>query len=156
MTKSDQEQGFLSRWSQRKLNDESEIEESDEQQPSAEDKIVESDSEPDSAKIADEDLPIWQQQNADPELKRNALRELFSQAEFNERDGLNDYDYDYTKERKLGDIVTRQMKRMLKLAEQKKASQQDTPTEVNTTPSLSEQAENTQNSEDNNEDNKIA
>jgi hypothetical protein len=47
-------------------------------------------------------------------LRRQALRKLFSQPAFNVTDGLNDYDEDYTKFAGLGNIITHEMKRMLK------------------------------------------
>jgi len=45
-----------------------------------------------------------------PELRKQALRHLFSHAIFNERDGLNDYDEDYTTFEPLGDTVTSDMR----------------------------------------------
>ena len=45
-----------------------------------------------------------------PELRKRALRHLFSHAIFNERDGLNDYDEDYTTFEPLGDTVTSDMR----------------------------------------------
>jgi len=45
-------------------------------------------------------------------LRRTALRKLFHLPEFNILDGLNDYDEDYTKFEKLGDVVTYQQRRM--------------------------------------------
>jgi len=47
-------------------------------------------------------------------LRRQALRKLFSQQTFNVTDGLNDYDGDYTQYAGLGNIVTREMQRMLR------------------------------------------
>lgn len=124
MTTHDDDESFLSRWSRRKRESnaepESEAEESSDIVPEqAEPSPISAEQERSPSLPEDEEKPIWQQKDSDPELKRKALRELFSQAEFNHRDGLNDYDHDYTKERKLGDIVTAQMKRMIKLAEQK-------------------------------------
>jgi hypothetical protein len=43
-------------------------------------------------------------------LRKAALRYVFQQPEFNVRDGLNDYDGDYTVFEPLGDIVTSDMK----------------------------------------------
>ena len=47
-------------------------------------------------------------------LRRLALRKLFGQPAFNITDGLNDYDEDYTQFANLGNVVTHEMKRMLK------------------------------------------
>jgi len=44
------------------------------------------------------------------ELRQQALRHLFSHAKFNIRDGLNDYDEDYTTFEPLGDTVTSDMR----------------------------------------------
>lgn len=46
-------------------------------------------------------------------LRRLALRKLFQGAQFNVRDGLDDYDQDFTSFAKLGDIVTADMKHLL-------------------------------------------
>lgn len=43
-------------------------------------------------------------------LRRAALRHVFGQARFNVRDGLNDYDGDYTVFEPLGDTITADMK----------------------------------------------
>ena len=67
----------------------------------------------------EQDLHIWQQKDVDPDIKKRALAALFKQPEFNERDGLNDYDEDFTSFPKLGKVVTQEMKRMLKQAEEK-------------------------------------
>ena len=45
-------------------------------------------------------------------LRKAALRKMFHLPEFNILDGLNDYDEDYTKFEKLGDVVTYQQRRM--------------------------------------------
>jgi len=116
-SKSDDEQGFLSRWSQRKL-DEAESE----TKPEAVAEKHESEQQPDTD---EKDLPIWQQKDADPDTKKQALATLFKQSEFNDLDGLNEYDEDYTTFPKLGKVVTQEMKRMLKLAEEKLPQEPD-------------------------------
>ncbi|NOQ93835.1 MAG: hypothetical protein GQ547_04275, partial [Methylophaga sp.] len=47
------------------------------------------------------------------------LSALFKQPEFNDVDHMNEYDEDFTSFSGLGDIVTQEMKRMLRLAEEK-------------------------------------
>lgn len=47
-------------------------------------------------------------------LRRKALRKLFALPEFNIRDGLNDYDDDFSEFIPLGETVTYQMKQWLK------------------------------------------
>ncbi len=49
-------------------------------------------------------------QGVSPELRKQALRHLFSHAVFNQRDGLNDYDEDYTTFEPLGDTITSDMR----------------------------------------------
>ena len=44
------------------------------------------------------------------ELKQKALRKLFHSPKFNVRDGLDDYDWDFTNPEPLGDIITAEMR----------------------------------------------
>ena len=53
------------------------------------------------------------------ELRNLALRKLFRAPVFNIRDGLDEYDEDYTYFEKLGDIVTCDMKHQVEMQEQK-------------------------------------
>lgn len=53
-------------------------------------------------------------------LRKLALRKLFAGAGFNIRDGLDDYDEDFTKFEALGDIVTCDMKHQQEMAEKRK------------------------------------
>jgi hypothetical protein len=113
------EQGFLSRWSRRKLDQDSAEEEQSltpaTEEPvetvEASDQITDTDSE--------QEKPIWQRDDVDEETRKSALRALFRKPEFNVRDGLNEYDDDFTRFASLGNVVTHEMKRMLKLAEEK-------------------------------------
>ncbi|MCH7880022.1 MAG: DUF3306 domain-containing protein, partial [Proteobacteria bacterium] len=59
-------------------------------------------------------------------LRNLALRKLFSAPSFNIRDGLDEYDEDYTYFEKLGDIVTADMKHQIELKEAAKEEQQTT------------------------------
>jgi len=112
------DEGFLSRWSKRKLTPEDELQRDDqESNQSTESEPVVTETQPEQ--ITETDKPIWQQQDADPSAKKQALQDLFKQSEFGELDGLNEYDEDYTSFPSLGNVVTREMKRMLELAEQK-------------------------------------
>jgi len=56
-------------------------------------------------------------------LRKLALRKLFHGEGFNIRDGLDEYDDDFTRFEKLGDIVTSDMKHQLELEAQRKAEQ---------------------------------
>ena len=53
-------------------------------------------------------------------LRKLALKKLFAGAGFNIRDGLDDYDDDFTSFPPLGDIITCDMKHRIELAEQRK------------------------------------
>ena len=53
------------------------------------------------------------------ELRNLALRKLFRSSVFNIRDGLDEYDDDFTQFEKLGDIVTSDMKHQMEVQEQK-------------------------------------
>ena len=131
----DSDSGFLSRWSKRKLTKVHPDEQP--QQDGAEQDVHDvAASEPAAAEqqmveAETQESPIWQQQDADPEQKKKALRALFQKPEFNQRDGLNEYDDDFTQFASLGNIVTHEMKRMLKLAEEHtrpdKEAEDDTP-----------------------------
>ncbi len=113
------EQGFLSRWSKRKLDQDSNAE-----QPSltpAVEEPAETAEQPDQITDTEtkQEKPLWQRDDVDEDTRKSALRALFRKPEFNVRDGLNEYDDDFTKFASLGNIVTHEMKRMLKLAEEK-------------------------------------
>jgi hypothetical protein len=56
-------------------------------------------------------------------LRKLALRKLFHNEVFNIRDGLDEYDDDFTRFEKLGDIVTSDMRHQLELEAQRKAEQ---------------------------------
>lgn len=109
--------GFLSRWSQRKLA------ESEDAEPvrveTGKEPVELSAEDPDVVPATAEDKPVWQRDDVDVETKKAALRSLFRKPEFHVRDGLNEYDDDFTKFASLGNVVTHEMKRMLKLAEEK-------------------------------------
>ena len=59
---------------------------------------------------ADSDYSGFFNKGVSPELKRKALQHLFRMPKFNIRDGLNDYDEDYTQFEPLGDTVTSDMR----------------------------------------------
>lgn len=58
------------------------------------------------------------------ELRNLALRKLFKAPVFNIRDGLDEYDEDYTYFEKLGDIVTSDMKHHIEMKEQREREAQ--------------------------------
>jgi hypothetical protein len=160
--KPENNESVLSRWSRRKLDKQtvtehqqtSPVPQTPEPVPTAEQPIVD-----------DAALPIWQQLNVDPDVKRSALAKLFRQPEFNVVDRMNEYDEDFTQFKGIGNIVTQQMKHMVRLAEQKTKPK---PGEEPTRPpsldnmaeteasSLDEQTKPPSESPNDNEDNEIA
>ena len=110
----EQQSGFLSRWSARKLDPQTHAD----AEPVTDGAASPQPEQAQPAPLPAEDVPIWQRDDVDAGIKKQALKALFRSPEFNDRDGLNEYDDDFTQFQKLGDIVTHEMKRMLKLAEQ--------------------------------------
>ena len=67
----------------------------------------------------DSDYSGFMSEGVSDELRNLALRKLFKAPVFNIRDGLDEYDEDYTYFEKLGDIVTCDMKHEIGMKEQK-------------------------------------
>ena len=67
----------------------------------------------------DSDFSGFMSEGVSDELRNLALRKLFKAPVFNIRDGLDEYDEDYTYFEKLGDIVTCDMKHHIEMKEQK-------------------------------------
>jgi hypothetical protein len=120
-----EQDGFLSRWSRRKLDADEEDQQAE--APSQEQETASDESESEAQPVVEE-KPIWQRDDVDADTKKAALRELFHKPEFNLRDGLNEYDDDFTQFAGLGSVVTHEMKRMLKLAEEKTRPSEATQT----------------------------
>jgi hypothetical protein len=141
--KPDTNEGFLSRWSRRKLspeqsdnanslespvdelavNDTAVLDADERQLPMVEPMVgqgAEQHAEP--PVLTDEDMPPIESLNeasdfsgfmspgVSDELRKLALRKLFSATAFNVVDGLDDYDEDFTTFEKLGDIITSDMR----------------------------------------------
>ena len=127
----DTEESFLSRWSRRKTGVKEEV------VPETMEEIMETPSagelEPAQAEdvgekrepekiLTDEDMPdiesldeksdfsMFMSEGVSTELRNLALRKLFKGATFNIRDGLDDYDDDFTTFANLGDLVTADMR----------------------------------------------
>ena len=130
----DSKESTLSRWSRRKL-------EADQLTPAVEESIspealtVAGTEEIDAAEkpvLTDADMPDIESLNEDSDfsgfmsagvsdkLRNLALRKLFQAPIFNIRDGLDEYDEDYTHFEKLGDIVTCDMKHEIEMQELKR------------------------------------
>ncbi len=139
-TDTDQE-AFLSRWSRLKSEHaeqaiENELAKTGETkgQPDAE-----SDGESDEEEriLTDEDMPpiesldensdysLFMSKGVSENLRRMALRKLFSQGVFNIRDGLDDYDDDFTTFESLGDLVTSDMKHREEMKEKTRQRELD-------------------------------
>ena len=135
----DPDVSFVSRWSRLKHETKQDTEDTAIEKIAAE-KIVETgaldEQQKSSAKIlTDEDMPDLEMMTADSdytdflspgvsdELRKLALRKLFHSDVFNIRDGLDEYDGDYTRFEKLGDIVTSDMQHQIELEAKRKAKQ---------------------------------
>lgn len=132
----DSKESVFSRWSRRKQEARQEIEDSlPETAPEVlsepADQPVEAASETDKPVLTDADMPDLDtlDENSDfspfmssgvsDELRNLALRKLFRAPVFNIRDGLDEYDDDFTTFEKLGDVVTADMKHRLEMEQQK-------------------------------------
>lgn len=129
-------EGFLSRWSQRKamardgieLQDDPEVpqmppaveaEEAGVSPPAAESTTGEATAPPELPPLEtlteDSDYSAFLARDVSPELQRKALRKLFQSPKFNVRDGLDDYDLDFSNPEPLGDIVTAEMRHRIEM-----------------------------------------
>lgn len=122
-------EGFLSRWSRRK----SEGETADSVTETTE---VSTHDQPDTVEpapvLTDADMPDIETIHEDSDvsgflspgvseaLRNRALKKMFLSAAFNVRDGLDEYDDDFTTFEKLGDIVTADMKHQREMEEARK------------------------------------
>lgn len=133
------DESALSRWSRRKLESRQQQAES-RRAPAAETPAaVPAAAEPAAAAVPEAEQPVLTDadmpdidsldENSDyslfmspgvsDQLRNLALRKLFHVPAFNIRDGLNEYDEDYTSFAKLGDIVTCDMKHRIEMEQQK-------------------------------------
>jgi len=123
--------GLLSSWAKRK---QAVLREQEAEEQGAQQKEIEKEVEKEEqVLLTDADMPSIDTLTADSDytgfmspkvsdaLRRLALRKLFHGAEFNIRDGLDDYDGDYTSFAKLGDIVTADMKHQVEMEARKRA-----------------------------------
>jgi len=153
MSREQDEKGFLNRWSKRKLENDTGTSSDRLRSEDAASFVdtAENSSETASEAQSESALPIWQREDVDAETRKAALRSLFRKPEFNIRDGLNEYDDDFSHFAGLGDIVTQDMKRMLKLAEEKTRPSQTAEKE-----SATETDQQQDNDKDNQEDKDLA
>ncbi len=128
----DSKESTLSRWSRRKL----EVRQAEAQQPAADEAAPAVDAPPVAAAdekpvLTDADMPdidtLTEESDFSPfmsagvsdELRNLALRKLFRAPVFNIRDGLDEYDDDFTQFEKLGNIVTSDMKHRIEMEQEK-------------------------------------
>jgi len=135
-----EQEGLLSRWSRRKLQSPEETAEEDLQLEVNDDKPVIDEAVPveeaEQPVLTDADMPPIESLNEDSDfsmfmssgvsdkLRNLALRKMFHVPAFNIRDGLDEYDEDFTTFEALGDIVTCDMKHQIEMQEKKKAEQE--------------------------------
>jgi hypothetical protein len=72
----------------------------------------------------DSDFSGFMSSGVSDKLRNMALKKMFNAPEFNIRDGLDEYDEDYTFFEKLGDIVTCDMKHQVEMQEKRKAEEE--------------------------------
>lgn len=133
------DESALSRWSRRKLEARQQQAEPrrpssaaiTEDRPAPAEQAVERAAEAEKPLLTDADMPAIDSldENSDfsqfmsagvsDELRNLALRKLFHAPAFNIRDGLDEYDDDFTSFEKLGDIVTSDMKHRIEMEQQK-------------------------------------
>ena len=138
MTRENNEESVFSRWSRRKVDaragkplDEPEalkveVAAEIEEQPLAkaeenEAPVLTDEDMPDLDTLThDSDLSMFMSKGVSDKLRNLALRKMFSAPSFTIRDGLDEYDEDYTSFEKLGDIVTCDMKHQAEMQEKKR------------------------------------
>lgn len=114
--------GFLHRWSQKKQEAKiSELEPTQPTEPEVEapPALTDEDMPPVESLTETSDFSGFLSPEVSEELRRVALRKLFNTALFSQRDGLDDYDDDFTSFAKLGDIVTADMRHQMEMAKEK-------------------------------------
>ena len=126
-------EGFLSRWSQRKALARDGVELPDEPELPEQPPVVDAtgvDDPPAEAEPVEEETPTelpplesldensdysaFLNKDVPPDLRQQALRKLFQSPKFNVRDGLDDYDWDFSNPEPLGNIVTAEMRYRIK------------------------------------------
>ena len=126
----DSRESLLRRWSRRKLEARDAL--ADETpKPDAADRaaapaeaeakpvLTDADMPPLESLTEESDFSPFMSEGVSDELRNLALRKLFRSSVFNIRDGLDEYDEDYTFFEKLGDIVTADMKHQIEMQQQK-------------------------------------
>jgi hypothetical protein len=108
-----EEESFIGRWSRRKQaaqEDQTELQQND--MPTPLETLNE-----------DSDYTGFLSPKVTEALRKQALRKLFGSPVFNIRDGLNEYDDDYTQFEKLGDIITVDMRHQMEMESRRRLEQ---------------------------------
>ena len=102
--------------------------------------LSDADMEPVEGLTEESDFSRFMSSGVSDKLRNLALRKLFHAPIFNIRDGLDEYDGDYTSFEKLGDIVTADMRHQMELEANKKLEQEAREiAEADTTPDEQDQ-----------------
>jgi len=114
---------------------------SEDQQNEAQQPVLsDADMEPVEGLTEESDFSKFMSSGVSDKLRNLALRKLFHAPIFNIRDGLDEYDGDYTSFEKLGDIVTADMRHQMELEANKKLEQEAREiAEAETTPDEQDQ-----------------
>ena len=86
--------------------------------------LTDDDMEPVEELTEDSDYSKFMSPGVSDELRNLALRKMFHAPIFNIRDGLDEYDGDYTSFEKLGDIITADMRHQMEIEANKKLEQE--------------------------------
>ncbi len=98
---------------------------SEDQQNEAQQPVLsDADMEPVEGMTEESDFSKFMSSGVSDELRNLALRKLFHAPIFNIRDGLDEYDGDYTSFEKLGDIITADMRHQMEIEANKKLEQE--------------------------------
>ncbi len=130
------DEGMLARWSRRKRQDTASRAEEDRLVEQAREALVKESLDapveiPEAPLLTDADMPDvdslteesdfsgFMSRGVSDELRNLALRKLFGAPSFNVRDGLDEYDDDYTQFEALGDTITCDMKHQMEMEARK-------------------------------------
>ncbi len=112
----------------------------DQQNEAQQPALSDADMEPVEGLTEESDFSKFMSSGVSDKLRNLALRKLFHAPIFNIRDGLDEYDGDYTSFEKLGDIVTADMRHQMELEANKKLEQEAREiAEADTTPDEQDQ-----------------
>jgi hypothetical protein len=123
-----EDEGFIGRWARRKheaRGDQAEIQQTDTAASEVAETplLTDADMPPIESLTEDSDYTGFLSPKVSETLRKHALRKLFSSSSFNIRDGLDDYDGNYTEFEKLGDIITADMRHQMEMESRRRLGQ---------------------------------